>query len=118
MGTFTISHYQTSTAPPLIPAPPAENRPYSLLKERFAVAWQAGRIHVPPYITDWSRTTPEIKAALREMFAHAIAQPALLSKVFAVSSLDLQIHAADDTPQDRAVADFHTYAFERCDGGS
>src|SRR5262245_12623248 len=97
---------------PVIPSTQA-----GLTRERISAAWYSGRLRLPPWIDDWSKSTPEIKAALREMLTSPVVKPALFSKVFAVASLDLQIHPADETAEDRQVADFHSYAFERAEGG-
>jgi excisionase family DNA binding protein len=107
-----------AVVPPTPPTPPPASHPASLLRDRISAAWASGRLRLPPFIRDWAVPTPEIKACAREMLNHSVVKPALLSKVFAVASQDLQIHPADESPTARDIADFHTYAFERSEGGT
>jgi hypothetical protein len=95
------------------PPPPPETHPADLLRDKVMSLYGAGRVHIPPFINDWTRTTPEIKQALREMLCNPVVKPALFGKIFAVAALDLQIHPAGDSDYDKQVADFHAYAFER-----
>jgi hypothetical protein len=63
--------------------------------------------------------TPEIRRGLRKMIADDAVKPALLTKLFSVSSLDWQFQPADpEDPRSRLVSDFNLYAARRMDGGT
>jgi excisionase family DNA binding protein len=63
--------------------------------------------------------TPEIRRGLRRMLHDDAVKPALLTKLFSVSSLDWQFQAADpEDPRSRLVSDFSLYAARHMDGGT
>lgn len=63
--------------------------------------------------------TPEIRRNLRLMLRDDAVKPALLTKLFSVSSLDWQMQPADaDDPRSKLVADFALYCARRQDGGT
>lgn len=109
-------------APGAPPGAPPEDGPVSpeadLLREKIESALLAGRLVVPPYISDWTKTTPEVRRQLREMMTSPVVKPSVLSLAFAVASLDLNVHPATEDPYDRDVAEFNAYGFEHADGGA
>lgn len=73
-----------------------------------------------PYIDDHTAEPAAARAAYRRMWADPNVKAALLSKVFNVAALDLEVHAAGNgrKKEDREAADFTRYCLtEAVEGG-
>lgn len=81
----------------------------SLFVEKLAHAFQ-GRFKLLPYYDADATETTEMRQAYRQMLREPVVKAALLQKVFAVASLDVQVHPAEKTVADASGSDKHTVA--------
>lgn len=89
----------------------------ALIQEKLAAAHATGRITIWP-LDSYTEETPEMRKAYPVMLRSPIVKSALLQKIFAVCSLDLQVSPATSEPRDKEIADFVHYAFTTAFGGS
>lgn len=88
------------------------------LGELLANAYHQGQFRKMPWPDNFNKETPEIRRAYREMLRDGSVRSAFYSKILSVSSLDLQVLPASESPADRRVADFLKWNYTRgCKGG-
>jgi hypothetical protein len=105
----------------ITPSPQANGRrPLTQeLVPRYPFAGVSSRFRFLPWWDVDQPVTPEIRRNLRLMLRDDAVKPALLTKLFSVSSLDWQMQPADaDDPRSKLVADFALYCARRQDGGT
>lgn len=98
------------------PAKPAPLPPAVRLREKVQALGGVGA--VLPYGWLDAARFPWLPARVRDdcllaLRHHPVIKPALLGKLFAVTSLDLQSSPADETPRDQEIAEFVLYQFTR-----
>lgn len=90
----------------------------SIVGEKIRSSSAIGQLQLLPYLDQWSQETYEHRRAYPLMMSDPIVKPALLGKIYAIASLDLQMTPAGETERDEEVAAFCQYAYTRAfDGG-
>lgn len=104
--------------PPLLDATAPSPRTGELVPQ-YPWVTGGGRHRFLPWWDPDQPVTPEIRRGLRKMIADDAVKPALLTKLFSVSSLDWQFQPADPAdPRSRLVSDFCLYTAQHMDGGT
>jgi Protein of unknown function (DUF935) len=76
------------------------------------------QLHFLPWLDNYTKETPELRQAYREMLREPTVKAALSTKVLAVASLDVLVHPQDeDDPRQREVADALKHALTHIPGG-
>lgn len=89
-----------------------------LNREKVPSLWGvAGKAWFLPYLDTYTGETQTIRSAYRLMWKDPTVKAALLSKIFAVSSLELQVHPDGPGPLAKKVATFVNYAIRQAAGG-
>lgn len=86
--------------------------------EKVRSAVLGGMFSFTPYLDNLTEETDEIRREYRTMLKEPFVKSSLFAKLFAVASLDFQVHPVDeDSPFDKEVAGFVRYNLERVNGG-
>lgn len=99
-----------------IPAGTPTNPQHERIAVRAGGSWNA-RYRFLPWVDDSQGETQEMVDHYLEMFRDDTVRAALLTKVYAVASLDLQTHPAEDKPRDKMIAEFELWNMKQMDGG-
>lgn len=90
----------------------------TIVGEKIRSSSAIGTLQILPYLDQWSQETYEHRRAYPLMMSDPVVKPALLGKIYAIASLDLQMTPAGETERDEEVAEFCQYAYTKAfDGG-
>jgi hypothetical protein len=76
------------------------------------------QIRLLPILDSYTEETEEMRRVYRVMLRSPVVKAAVLTKILAVASLDIQVHPASDRLIDREAADFVRDSLNRARGGT